>query len=77
MLTKYGLGGTQGSGKQWVSWLHEKDWVGIIRVLVENENMNGAGNLAAPNPLVNKEFMKALRSKFAPLGIGFPCSFLE
>jgi uncharacterized protein (TIGR01777 family) len=72
MLTKYGLGGTQGSGKQWVSWLHEKDWVGIIRVLVENENMNGAVNLAAPNPLMNKEFMKALRSKFAPLGIGFP-----
>jgi uncharacterized protein (TIGR01777 family) len=72
MLTKYGLGGTQGSGNQWVSWLHEKDWVGIIRFLVENENMNGAVNLAAPNPLMNKEFMKALRSKFAPLGIGFP-----
>jgi len=72
MLTKYGLGGAQGSGKQWVSWLHEKDWVGIIRFLVENENMNGAVNLAAPYPLMNKEFMKALRSKFAPLGIGFP-----
>ncbi len=72
MLTKYGLGGAQGSGKQWVSWLHEKDWVGIIRFLIENENMNGAVNLAAPNPLMNKEFMKALRSKFAPLGIGFP-----
>ena len=72
MLTKYGLGGAKGSGEQWVSWLHEKDWVGIIRFLIENENVNGAVNLAAPNPLMNKEFMKALRSKFAPLGIGFP-----
>jgi uncharacterized protein (TIGR01777 family) len=76
MLTKYGLGGAQGSGKQWVSWLHEKDWVGIIRFLIENENVNGAVNLAAPNPLMNKEFMKALRSKFAPLGIGFPAPSL-
>ena len=76
MLTKYGLGGTQGSGNQWVSWLHEKDWVGIIRFLIENENVNGAVNLAAPNPLMNKEFMKALRSKFAPLGIGFPAPSL-
>ena len=72
MLSEYGLGGAQGSGNQWVSWLHEKDWVGIIRFLIENENVNGAVNLAAPNPLMNKEFMKALRSKFAPLGIGFP-----
>lgn len=76
MLSKYGLGGAQGSGKQWVSWLHEKDWVGIICFLIENENMNGAVNLASPHPLMNKEFMKALRSKFAPLGIGFPAPSL-
>ena len=76
MLTKYGLGGAQGSGKQWVSWLHEKDWVGIIRFLTENENVNGAVNLSSPHPLMNKEFMKALRSKFAPLGIGFPAPSL-
>ena len=72
MLTKYGLGGTQGSGKQWVSWLHEKDWVGIIRFLMENEKHEGAVNLASPHTLMNKDFMKALRSKFAPFGFGFP-----
>ena len=76
MLAKYGLGGKQGSGNQWVSWLHEKDWVGVIRFLVESENLNGAVNLASPNPLMNKEFMEALRSKFAPLGIGFPAPSL-
>ena len=72
MLSEYGLGGAQGSGKQWVSWLHERDWVGIIRFLIENENMNGAVNLASPHPVMNYEFMKALRSKFASFGIGFP-----
>jgi uncharacterized protein (TIGR01777 family) len=72
ILSKYGLGGTQGSGNQWVSWLHEKDWIGITRFLIKNENVNGAVNLASPYPLMNKEFMKAIRSKFAPLGFGFP-----
>ena len=72
ILSKYGLGGTQGSGNQWVSWLHEKDWIGITRFLIKNENVNGAVNLASPYPLKNKEFMKAFRAKFAPLGVGFP-----
>ena len=39
--------------------------------------MHGALNLAAPNPVINKEFMKALRSKFAPLGLGFPAPSFE
>ena len=75
-LCSFGLGGAQGTGEQWVSWLHENDWVRVVRFLIENEKMHGALNLASPNPVINKEFMKILRSESTPLGLGFPAPSL-
>ena len=75
LLAKFaglGLGGAQGSGKQWMSWLHEDDFVGIVRFLIEHNTLAGSFNLAAPNPLTNAKFMHCLRAKLAPLGIGLP-----
>ena len=71
-LCQFGFGGRQGSGIQWMSWLHEDDWVGIVRFLIANKGIKGAFNLASPNPVRNKDFMKALRRECAPLGMGFP-----
>ena len=71
-LTKFGLGGKQGPGDQWISWLHIADWVGIAKLLMKNSSISGPVNLAAPNPVTNKEFMSKMRAVFAPLGIGFP-----
>ena len=71
-FAKLGLGGAQGPGNQWVSWLHVDDWVGIARFLMESEDLSGPVNLAAPNPVTNSEFMKSMRRNFAPLGIGLP-----
>jgi uncharacterized protein (TIGR01777 family) len=71
-LCQFGFGGRQGSGIQWMSWLHEDDWVGIVRFLIANKDIKGAFNLASPNPARNKDFMKALRRECAPLGIGLP-----
>ena len=71
-FAKLGLGGAQGPGTQWMSWLHIDDWVGIVRFLIENESINGPVNLTAPNPVTNAEFMKEMRKHFAPLGIGLP-----
>mgnify|MGYP001999608938 FL=1 len=67
-----GLGGSQGPGSQWMSWLHIDDWVGIAKFLMEREDLSGVVNLAAPNPVTNAAFMKGMRRCFAPLGIGFP-----
>jgi NAD dependent epimerase/dehydratase family enzyme len=67
-----GLGGAQGPGGQWMSWLHLDDWVAAARFLMESEDISGAVNLASPNPVTNSVFMKGMRSHFAPLGIGFP-----
>jgi len=71
-FAKLGLGGAQGPGSQWMSWLHIDDWVGVARFLMEREDLSGPINLAAPNPVTNSEFMKGMRRRFAPLGIGLP-----
>ena len=62
MLTpfKFGVGGIVGSGKQWMSWIALDDIVSIINFLLENENLRGAFNLTAPNPVTNEQFTKAL-----------------
>ncbi|MEK9771924.1 MAG: TIGR01777 family oxidoreductase [Opitutae bacterium] len=71
-LARIGLGGTQGSGDQWMSWLHEDDWIGIIRFLCQQDQVEGAINLCSSNPVTNIQFMKTLREIVAPLGIGLP-----
>lgn len=62
MLTpfKFGVGGTIGSGKQWMSWIALTDIVSIINFFLENENLKGSFNLTAPNPVTNERFTKAL-----------------
>lgn len=69
---KLGLGGPMGNGKQWMSWIHRDDLIGIIRFLIENKTISGAINGTAPNPVNNKAFSKALgnalkRPAFIPM----------
>ena len=75
-FAKFGLGGAQGPGNQWMSWLHIDDWVGVARFLMENQSVDGPVNLAAPNPVTNAFFMREMRKRFAPLGIGLPAPSL-
>jgi uncharacterized protein (TIGR01777 family) len=74
MLTpfKFGIGGVIASGKQWMSWIGVDDIVSIINFVIENENIRGAVNACAPNPVTNEEFTKTLgdvlyRPTFLPL----------
>jgi uncharacterized protein (TIGR01777 family) len=62
MLTpfRFGVGGTVGSGKQWMSWIALDDLVKAVHFFLENENLTGAFNLTAPNPVTNEEFTKTL-----------------
>ena len=60
-LARYGLGGTQGTGKQYVSWIHESDFVRAIDLLIAREDLEGVVNLASPHPLPNAAFMRVLR----------------
>jgi len=60
-LVRLGLGGSAGSGRQFVSWIHYEDFVAAVRWLIERSDIDGAVNLASPHPLPNAEFMRILR----------------
>ena len=69
-LVRFGLGGKSGDGKQYVSWIHDQDFVRAVLWLIEHEEFEGPVNLASPNPLTNAEFMRALRSAWGmPFGL--------
>jgi uncharacterized protein (TIGR01777 family) len=72
-LVRFGLGGASGSGKQFVSWIHEQDFLGSIRYLMEHDDLDGAINIASPNPLPNAEFMADLRKAWGTR-IGLPAT---
>jgi uncharacterized protein (TIGR01777 family) len=77
-LVRVGLGGTQGNGRQFVSWIHENDFARAVEFLIEHEELDGAVNIAAPNPLPNREFMEALRDAWEmPNGLPAPWPLLE
>jgi uncharacterized protein (TIGR01777 family) len=60
-LTKFGLGGRMGSGRQFVSWIHQDDFCRAIEWLIAHEEISGAVNICAPNPLPNVEMMRLFR----------------
>lgn len=61
-LVRLGLGGSAGSGMQFMSWIHDADFVRAIDYLIARPDISGAVNLAAPHPLPNRDFMRALRA---------------
>ncbi|MFI1602472.1 TIGR01777 family oxidoreductase [Streptomyces griseofuscus] len=69
-LTRLGLGGPVAGGAQYVSWIHEHDFVRAVEFLVDREDLTGPVNLAAPHPLPQRAFMRALRSAWGvPMGL--------
>lgn len=57
---KLGLGGPLGSGRQWMSWVHLADAVGLFFWAATTPQVQGAVNVTAPNPVTNAEFSRAL-----------------
>jgi hypothetical protein len=54
------LGAPLGSGKQWISWIHEEDLANIILFILEHKNLEGPVNFTSPNPVRNEELTKVL-----------------
>ena len=68
-----GLGGTNGSGRQMVSWVHGADFCRAVDFLIEDESLDGVVNIASPHPLPNAEFMRELRRAWG-VSIGLPAT---
>lgn len=77
-LTKFWLGGTQGRGRQYISWIHLQDFGQLIDFLINNEHISGVINAAAPTPITNQKFMAALRGAVGrSWGLPLPKILLE
>jgi uncharacterized protein (TIGR01777 family) len=70
-LVRYGLGGRQGRGDQFVSWIHDEDFVRAIDHLIDQDQFEGKVNICSPNPSPNREFMRALREAWG-VRVGLP-----
>lgn len=70
-LVRHGLGGTISSGNQFVSWIHEVDFIRAIELLIATPDFIGVVNLASPHPLPNRDFLRAIREAWGTR-IGLP-----
>ena len=61
-LVRFGLGGAHAGGRQWMSWIHENDFVRAVDWLIGHPFVDGVINLASPNPLTNEEFLRETRT---------------
>ena len=77
-LVKFGLGGKQGDGEQYVSWIHEQDAAKSTEWLIDHRHIDGVINCTAPEPVKNADFMKLIRSAYGvPFGLPSPTWVLE
>jgi uncharacterized protein (TIGR01777 family) len=69
-LVRLGVGGKLASGRQFVSWIHDADFVRAVEFLIARNDLSGPINIAAPHPLPNRDFMAALRDAWnVPNGV--------
>jgi uncharacterized protein len=69
-LVRFGLGGSVAGGRQYISWIHDDDFIAAIDWLIANESHAGVYNLAAPGPLPQAAFMRELRRAWGqPIGL--------
>jgi len=77
-LVKFGLGGKQGNGQQYVSWVHEQDAAKCTEWLLEHHEITGIVNCTAPEAIKNTDLMHALRKSYGmPFGLPAPAWLLE
>ncbi|MCD0489541.1 TIGR01777 family oxidoreductase [Pedobacter sp. MC2016-14] len=77
-LVKCGLGGKQGDGQQYMSWIHEQDAAKCTDWVLQNKALDGVINCTAPAPLKNVDFMAQIRKAWGvPFGLPAPTWLLS
>jgi uncharacterized protein len=72
-LVRLGVGGRAAGGRQYMSWIHHLDFVRAIDFLIGRDDLSGVVNVAAPEPLPNADFMRALRDACG-VRVGLPAA---
>jgi uncharacterized protein (TIGR01777 family) len=73
-LVRFGLGGAAASGQQFVSWIHDVDFLRAVDFLISHEELSGPVNVASPSPVPNRHFMRCLRQAWCTQYVGIPAS---
>ena len=77
-LVRLGLGGKAGDGRQYVSWIHDSDFIRAVSWLIAHEALSGPVNVASPNPLPYSEFQGVLRHAWGTrIGLPSPAWLIE
>lgn len=77
-MALFGMGGRQGKGQQWVSWIHEEDVARLTEWIIKHPEITGPVNCTSPEPVKNTVFMKTMRKELGvPFGLPSPAWFLE
>jgi len=74
-LVRHGLGGSAAGGQQYISWVHDQDFIQALYWIMNHEELEGVVNIAAPNPLPQSEFMRVLREAWG-IRLGLPATKL-
>jgi uncharacterized protein (TIGR01777 family) len=75
---KLGVGGPVGSGRQYLPWIHVDDLVGMYIAAVDGHGWSGPINAAAPEPVTNRDFSRALgRALHRPAVLPIPGAALH
>jgi NAD dependent epimerase/dehydratase family enzyme len=61
-IARLGLGGPVAGGRQYVSWIHGDDFLRAVQFLLDRDDLDGAVNIAAPEPVLQRDLMRSLRS---------------
>lgn len=72
-MVRLGLGGPVAGGSQYLSWIHDRDFVRAVDFLIARDDITGPVNLAAPGPLPHRDFMRGLRAA-AGVRVGLPAT---
>ena len=72
-LVRLRLGGAAAGGRQYVSWIHHDDFARAVEWLIARDDVSGPVNVASPNPLPNRDFMRALREAWGTR-VGLPAT---
>ena len=72
-MTRFGLGGAIGGGAQYVSWIHDDDFVRAMDHLIARDDIDGPVNMASPGPIPQRDFMATLRDAWGA-GVGLPAT---
>ena len=63
-----------GSGRQFVSWIHDEDFCRAVEWVLEHAELSGPVNLAAPNPVTNSEMAATFRRVCSGVPFGLPAA---